>query len=91
MIGMAPANKHEKLSRHREGWEQVEKEEIRLLRELTVEESLRHLLTIQDAFESQLQRTESLFRSERLAYLEELQNRLGRLAKRMDKAHGRAV
>ena len=76
------------LSRVRDGWDEIEADEIRLLRQMTVQESLRHLLTLQRAFEPQLQQTESLFRAERLAYLEELQCRLGMLAQWMEEQRG---
>ena len=72
------------LSRVCDGWDEIEAEETRLLRQMTVQESLRHLLTLQRAFEPQLQQTEELFRAERLAYLEELQRRLGMLARWME-------
>jgi hypothetical protein len=49
------------------------------------------LLSLQAAFEPQLQRTESLFRAERLAYLQDLQDKLGRLAEWMKGQRGRAV
>ena len=68
------------LGRVRDGWDEIEAEETRLLRQMTVQESLRQFLALQRAFEPQLQQTESLFRAERLAYLEELQRRLARLA-----------
>ena len=64
------------LSRVRDGWDEIEAEETRLLRLMTVEESLDHFIALQRAFEPQLQQTESLFRAERLACLEELQSRL---------------
>ena len=67
------------LNRVRDGWDEVEAEETRLLRQMTVQESLRHYLALQQAFEPQLQQTEELFRAERLAYLEELQRRLAAL------------
>lgn len=63
----------------REGWEEVEAEETRLLTQMTIQESLRQLLALQRAFEPHLQRTEALFRAERMAYLEELQRRLAQL------------
>jgi len=72
------------LSQVREGWDEIEAEETHLLRRMTVKESLRHYLALQRAFELQLQQTESLFRAERLAYLEKLQRRLGMLARRME-------
>ena len=73
---MAQRNSSKNLSRLRDGWEEVEAEEVRLLRRLSVQQSLRDLLSLQRAFEPQLQRTESMFRAERLAYLEDLQKRL---------------
>jgi hypothetical protein len=63
----------------REGWDEVEEQETRLLRQMTVQEGIGHLLALYRAFESELQWTEDLFRAERLAYLEELQRRLARL------------
>jgi hypothetical protein len=71
----------ENLSRIRDGWNEVEAEETRLLRGMTIKESLDLLFSLQSAFETQLQLTESLFRAERLAYLQDLQKTLCRLAK----------
>ena len=79
------------LSRIRDGWDEVEAEETRLLRRMTVKESLGHLLSLQNAFESQLQRTESLFRAERIAYLQDLQEKLSRLANWMKNRRGKPV
>jgi hypothetical protein len=76
MNRMARSNRPENLARLRHGWEEVQAEETRLLRAMTIEESLRELLLLQRAFEPQLQRTEALFRVERIAYLEDLQRRL---------------
>ncbi len=70
------------LSRVREGWAAIEAQETRLLRQMTVEESLQQLLVLHRTFEAQLQETEPLFRAERIAYLEELQRRLLKLEKR---------
>lgn len=67
------------LTRIREGWDEVEEVEVRLLRQMTVEESLRQYLALQRAFEPQLRATEHLFRAERLAHLRELQRRLAKL------------
>ena len=64
----------------REGWEDVAAEETRLLRDLTIEESARQLLRLQQAFEPQLQATAHLFASQRWGALAELQARLQRLA-----------
>ena len=64
----------------REGWENVAAEETRLLRDLTIEESARQLLRLQEAFEPQLQATAHLFAPQRWAALAELQARLQRLA-----------
>jgi len=73
------------LRRARDGWEAVEAVKDRLLRQMTIQESLRHLLELQRAFEPQLRQTEHLFRAERQAYLEELQRRLAMLAGREKK------
>ena len=47
------------LGRVRDGWDGVEAEETRLLRQMTVQESLRQLLALQRAFEPQLRQTET--------------------------------
>jgi len=91
MIQMAQLEKHENLSRLRDNWDEVQAEETRLLRRLTVKESLNHLLSLQSAFEPELQRTESLFRADRLAYLEDLQYRLSRLEERLKNRRGRSI
>ena len=79
------------LGRVRDGWDEVEAEETRLLRQMTVQEGLRHLLALQRAFEPQLQQTEELFRAERLAYLEELQRRLAALTERTAGQRGKPI
>lgn len=61
-------------------WEAVEAEETRLLRRMTVQESLRQWLMLQVAFEPQLQATAALFAEERRAALGELQARLAQVA-----------
>lgn len=75
----------------RDGWDEVEAEETRLLRQMTVQESLRHLAALQRAFEPQLQQTETLFRADRLAYLEEMQRRLVRLSQWMEQQSGECL
>ena len=79
------------LSQVRDGWDAIEAEETRLLRQMTVQESLRHLLALQRAFEPQLRQTEGLFRADRLAYLEELQRRLATLAGRTEEQRGKPI
>ncbi len=79
------------LGRVRDGWDEVEAEETRLLRQMTVQEGLRHLLALQRAFEPQLQQTEEHFRAERLAYLEELQRRLAALTERTEGQRGKPI
>jgi len=64
----------------REGWDTLEADETRLLRRLTVHESIRQWLILQQTFESQLQETATLFGSERQTALAQLQARLRRLA-----------
>jgi hypothetical protein len=64
----------------REGWEEVEVEETRLLRSMTVEDSIRQWLTLQRSFEAQLQQTVAMFGPDRWAALAELQARLRRIS-----------
>jgi hypothetical protein len=66
----------------REGWDTFEADETRLLRRLTVHESIRQWLILQRTFEPQLQETAALFGPERRAALAQLQSRLRRLAER---------
>jgi hypothetical protein len=60
----------------REGWDTLEADETRLLRRLTVHESVQQWLALQRAFESQLQETAALFEPERRAAMAQLQFRL---------------
>ena len=69
-----------KLSALRGGWEMVEAEETRLLRRMTIQESVRDWLMLQRSFETQLQQTAAIFGPERRAALAQLQARLHRLA-----------
>jgi hypothetical protein len=66
----------------REGWDTLEADETRLLRRLTVHESIRQWLILQQTFEPQLQETAALFGPERQAALAQLQVRLRCLAER---------
>ena len=67
------------LRRIREGWEALERQRIRFLRQMTVQEGIRQYLALQRALEPHFQQTEALFRPQRMAYLTELQERLARL------------
>jgi len=67
------------LSSLREGWDEIEAEETRRLRQMTVQETVAEYLALQREFEPQLQATEEFFREERLQHLAELQRRLRRL------------
>ncbi|HEU4390960.1 MAG TPA: hypothetical protein VFV34_24355 [Blastocatellia bacterium] len=62
----------------REGWDEIEREELRLAGELTIEESVRIFVSLCEALEPQMRETEELFRRDREAYLTELQARLRR-------------
>ena len=64
----------------REGWELIEADETHLLRQMSVQESVRQWLRLQQAFEDQLQQTADLFAQDRWAALAELQARLQQLA-----------
>ena len=68
----------------REGWEMVEAEESRLLRGMTIQDSIRQWLMLQRSFEAQLQQTAALFGPERQAALAQFQARLLRLAEWRD-------
>lgn len=72
----------------REGWKAIEDERARLLRRMTVQESVAQYLALQRAMEPQFRQTEALFRPERMAYLAELQRRLARLAEWEKKQRG---
>ena len=67
------------LSQVRNGWTAIEAEETRLLRELTIEESVRQYLALQREFEHQLQETEPIFRQHRNEAMIQLQARLSSL------------
>ena len=60
-------------------WAEVEAEETRLLRQMTIAESVAQLASLYSACKPLLEQTEPLFRAEREAYLIELQRRLRRL------------
>ncbi|MCW5859623.1 MAG: hypothetical protein KIS63_15095 [Caldilineales bacterium] len=81
------------LRRLRQVWEvdnDLETEETRRLRALTVQEGLQQWLALQRAFEWQLQQTASIFAADRHASLAELQARLQRLAE-YQKQHGQPL
>lgn len=74
----------------REGWDELEAVETRLLRGMSIQESARQLLVLQEAFEPQFRQTAALFAPERWAALAELQARLHRLTEYQEQ-HGIAV
>jgi hypothetical protein len=74
----------------RDGWEDAERLETRLLQRMTIQESLRQWAMLQDAFESQLRATDDLFADDRRRALAELQSRLDRLAE-WQAEHARAI
>ena len=78
------------LSSSREGWKEIQAIETRLLRRMTIQESLEQWLAMQQAFEPQLQETAPLFAGERYKALAELQARLQRLAE-WQATHDRSV
>lgn len=69
----------QELTQVRQGWDEIESIETRLLRQMTQEESLCQFLALQAEFEPWLQETEPWFRNERNQTLIELQARLLRL------------
>jgi hypothetical protein len=70
------------------GLEEIEREESRLADDLTIEQSARLFLSLYNAMSPMLKETEDLFRSEREAYLVELQTRLRRLDDWLRQQHG---
>ena len=60
-------------------WDEIEAEETRRLRQMTVEEGIREYLALRREFEPMLRATEALFRAEREADLIRLQERLRKL------------
>ncbi len=68
------------LSTVRQGWVEMEREEVRLACVMSPQESFHIWLRLQQAFESQLLDTATLFGPERQAALAGFQARLGRLA-----------
>ncbi|MBN1888311.1 MAG: hypothetical protein JW850_09985 [Thermoflexales bacterium] len=79
----------QELSAIRDNWDEIEAQEARLLRGMSVQESMGHLLALQRVFEYQLQQTEDLFRPDRLIYLATLQARLQCLGEWHQKHHGK--
>ncbi len=75
------------LSSLREGWETVEAQEVRLLRNTTVQQSVHQWLMLQQTFEFQLQQTAAIFGPERREALAQLQTRLRRMAEWLNQ-HG---
>jgi hypothetical protein len=67
------------LSSLRENWDEVEKWETESLRRKTIFESAAELEALYSEFREELDRTEPLFRSERISYLIDLQTRLSKL------------
>jgi len=67
------------LSSLRENWDEVEKWETESLRRKTIFESAAEQEALYSEFREELDRTEPLFRSERIQYLIDLQTRLLKL------------
>ena len=74
----------------REDWNIYAADETRLLQALSVEESMRQLLLLQETLEPQLQQTAHLFAADRWAALAAVQSRLQRLAE-WQVQHGQSV
>lgn len=66
----------------RYGWEAIQTEETRLLRQMTVPASIAQFLALQTEFEPWLQATELIFRQQRFKAMANLQERLQKLHKR---------
>jgi hypothetical protein len=68
------------LSTLRSRWTEIEKEETRLLRKMTIAESLRAFAMLYEAFAARFREDELAYQAEREAALIEQQCRLRRLA-----------
>ncbi|HET7376568.1 MAG TPA: hypothetical protein VFK30_07660 [Anaerolineae bacterium] len=64
----------------RQRWDEIEAEETRLLRLMSIQDSVRQWLRLQQAFEDQLKQTAEMFGPDHWAALAELQARLQQLA-----------
>ena len=62
-----------------EDWEYIQDHETRLLRSVTIRESMKQYQELQTAFEWQVQQTADLFETDHRQALVELQNRLCQL------------
>ncbi len=74
----------------RQGWEEIERREVRLAGPITPQESFHIWVELQQTFESQLQETATLFGAERQSALAGLQARLRRLAEWLEQHGGSA-
>lgn len=77
--------KNLRLIREGTNWDEVEALEEDLLRQMSVEQSVRAFLRIQATLEYQFRNTESLFRQEREAHLIKVQSRLAKIDKTRQK------
>jgi len=68
------------LSQVRDGWDEIEAEETRLLREMPIAEGLKIFAVLYDAFAPRFRAEEQTYLAEREAALIERQRRLARLA-----------
>jgi len=75
------------LKTHRQGWDEIEREERRFADDLTIVQSVNIFLSLCDTMAPLMKETEELFRQEREAYLTELQARL-RLLDNWREQHG---
>jgi len=68
------------LGQVRDGWDEIEAEETRLLREMTIAQGLKIFAVLYDAFAPRFRAEEQIYLAEREAALIERQRRLARLA-----------
>ncbi len=67
------------LKTHRQGWDEIEREQRRFTDDLTIAQSVSIFLSLCETMAPLMKETEELFRQEREAYLTELQAWLRRL------------
>lgn len=76
------------LKNRQQQWEAMDRANLRLLREMTIEESTKTYLSLCHSLAPLLEESRTVFLSERVAYLTELQERLRKFGEWRRKQHG---
>ena len=75
----------------REKWEAMEREEDRIYRKPTIEESVKTYLSLCHTFAPMIEETKNIFLPEREEYLADLQSRMRKLTIWLQKQNGTAT